>query len=118
VPNSLKSALVRISPTSPSVLAGGAEMLMGCSTIIRGARQRAYPLMIERFMALAFAPGPSATNTLSAAAVCRLTRPAAMLLLPVFWALKLDRPVLALCPGARVRRKAKRLPAEQLMQGR
>jgi heptosyltransferase II len=65
--------------------------------------------MIERFMALAYAPMPSCPSRIRAPSlqIDPVTRDAAL----AKFGLSLDRPVLALCPGAEFG-ESKRWPSE------
>ena len=109
LPNSLKSALVPFFAGIPLRTGWKGELRYGLLNDIRRLDKQRYPLMIERFMALAFEPGAVLPQpyprpqlvidpTSRAAALAR-------------FALELDRPVLALCPGAEFG-EAKRWPAE------
>ena len=109
LPNSLKSALVPFFAGIPQRTGWRGEMRYGLLNDIRVLDKQAYPLMIERFMALAYEPEYQMTRpyprptlqidpTSRAAALAR-------------FGLELDRPVLALCPGAEFG-ESKRWPAE------
>jgi len=83
-PNSLKSAWCRIFADIPSDWLRGEYALWVCSTISR-ARQRALKPADDRtFNGAGFRRQAHQLQTLSEGPGCRLTRPAAMLLLPVF----------------------------------
>ncbi len=108
LPNSFKSALVPFLAGIPRRTGWRGEMRYGLLNDLRRLDKSRYPLMIERFMALAFAPGavlpgPYPSPRLQ---VTPAGRKAAL----ARFALKLDRPVLALCPGAEFG-EAKRWPA-------
>lgn len=109
LPNSLKSALVPFFAGIPKRTGWRGEMRFGLLNDMRKLDKQRYPLMIERFMALAFEPGaelpkpyPSPSLRIDTA-----TRDAAL----ARFGLSLDRPVLALCPGAEFG-ESKRWPAE------
>lgn len=98
LPNSLKSALVPFFAGIPKRTGWRGEMRYGLLNDIRKLDKERYPLMIERFMALAFEPNhdlskPYPRPTLQ---IDPSTRDAAL----ARFGLELDRPVLALCPGA------------------
>jgi len=109
LPNSLKSALVPFFAGIPKRTGWRGEMRFGLLNDIRKLDKQRYPLMIERFMALAFEPGvelpkpyPNPSLRIDAQ-----SRDAAL----ARFALSVDRPVLALCPGAEFG-ESKRWPAE------
>ncbi|QLC73521.1 lipopolysaccharide heptosyltransferase II [Pseudomonas sp. LPB0260] len=109
LPNSLKSALVPFFAGIAKRTGWKGEMRYGLLNDVRKLDKQRYPLMIERFMALAFEPGaqlprpyPRPSLQIEAA-----SRDAAL----GRFALSLDRPVLALCPGAEFG-EAKRWPSE------
>jgi heptosyltransferase-2 len=109
LPNSLKSALVPFFAGIPRRTGWKGEMRYGLLNDIRRLDKDRYPLMIERFMALAYErdaelpkPYPRPQLRIDAA-----SRAAAL----AHFGLQLDRPVLALCPGAEFG-EAKRWPSE------
>lgn len=109
LPNSLKSALVPFFAGIPVRTGWKGEMRYGLLNDVRTLDKARYPLMIERFMALAYAPGvelpqPYPRPSLS---IDPATRDAAL----ASFGLTLDRPVLALCPGAEFG-ETKRWPSE------
>ncbi|NLY57386.1 MAG: lipopolysaccharide heptosyltransferase II [Gammaproteobacteria bacterium] len=109
LPNSLKSALVPFFAGTPKRTGWRGEMRYGLLNDIRVLDKQQYPLMIERFMALAWEPDHQLTRpyprpTLQ---IDSTTRDAAL----ARFELELDRPVLAMCPGAEFG-EAKRWPAE------
>ncbi len=109
LPNSLKSALVPFFAGIPKRTGWRGEMRFGLLNDIRKLDKARYPLMIERFMALAFEPA-AALPELYPQPALRIeaqSREAAV----ARFGLSLDRPVLALCPGAEFG-ESKRWPAE------
>lgn len=109
LPNSLKSALVPWFAGIPTRTGWKGEMRYGLLNDMRTLDKDRYPLMIERFMALAYEPGavlpqPYPQPRLQ---IDEASREAAL----SKFGLQLDRPVLALCPGAEFG-EAKRWPAE------
>jgi heptosyltransferase-2 len=109
LPNSLKSALVPFFAGIPKRTGWKGELRYGLLNDIRTLDKARYPLMIERFMALAFEPGavlpqPYPRPVLQ---IEPQSRDAAL----ARFGLSLDRPVLALCPGAEFG-EAKRWPSE------
>lgn len=109
LPNSLKSALVPYFAGIPKRTGWRGEMRFGLLNDIRTLDKARYPLMIERFMALAHAPGAELPKPYPEPrlAIDSASRDAAL----ERFGLSLDRPVLALCPGAEFG-EAKRWPAE------
>jgi len=109
LPNSLKSALVPYFAGIPKRTGWRGEMRFGLLNDIRTLDKARYPLMIERFMALAYAPGAELPKPYPEPrlAIDPASRDAAL----ERFGLSLDRPVLALCPGAEFG-EAKRWPAE------
>ena len=85
------------------------EMRFGLLNDMRKLDKQRYPLMIERFMALAFEPGAELPKPYPnpSLRIDTATRDAAL----ARFGLSLDRPVLALCPGAEFG-ESKRWPAE------
>jgi heptosyltransferase-2 len=109
LPNSLKSALVPFFAGIPKRTGWKGELRYGLLNDVRKLDKERYPLMIERFMALAYEPGselpqPYPQPSLRIEAQSRDTA------LGKF-GLALDRPVLALCPGAEFG-EAKKWPSE------
>ncbi|MDD0977123.1 lipopolysaccharide heptosyltransferase II [Pseudomonas fontis] len=109
LPNSLKSALVPFFAGIKQRTGWRGEFRYGLLNDVRKLDKARYPLMIERFMALAYPPGtdlpkpyPRPSLQIEAA-----SRDAAL----AKFGLALDRPVLALCPGAEFG-EAKRWPSE------
>lgn len=109
LPNSLKSALVPYFAGIPKRTGWRGEMRFGLLNDIRTLDKARYPLMIERFMALAYPPGAELPKPYPKPrlAIDPASRDTAL----ERFGLSLDRPVLALCPGAEFG-EAKRWPAE------
>ena len=109
LPNSLKSALVPFFAGIPQRTGWRGEMRYGLLNDIRVLDKNQYPLMIERFMALAYEPEHQLTRPYPRPnlAIDPASREAAL----ARFELELDRPVLVLCPGAEFG-EAKRWPAE------
>jgi len=109
LPNSLKSALIPAFAGIPLRVGWRGEMRFGLLNDIRLLDKERYPLMIERFIALAYAEGK--------ALPAELPRPhlkvdeSGLQDLRDKLGLNLQRPVLALCPGAEFG-PAKRWPEE------
>lgn len=109
LPNSLKSALVPFFAGIAKRTGWRGEFRYGLLNDVRTLDKTRYPLMIERFMALAFdrgvdLPTPYPRPSLR---IDPSSRDAAL----AKFGLSLDRPVLALCPGAEFG-ESKRWPAE------
>ena len=109
LPNSLKSALVPFFAGIPKRTGWRGEFRYGLLNDVRTLDKQKYPLMIERFMALAYdkdaelpRPYPKPALRIEPA-----SRDAAL----AKFGLSLDRPVLALCPGAEFG-ESKRWPSE------
>ncbi|MEH6668888.1 lipopolysaccharide heptosyltransferase II [Halopseudomonas sp.] len=109
LPNSLKSALVPLFAGIPLRTGWRGEMRYGLLNDLRLLDKARYPLMIERFMALAFAPGSELPRPYPRPAL--QIEPASREAALGRFGLTLDRPVLALCPGAEFG-ESKRWPAE------
>jgi len=109
LPNSLKSALVPFFAGIPKRTGWKGELRYGLLNDIRVLDKQRYPLMIERFMALAFEPDAELPKPYPRPSlqIDPTSRDAAL----AKFGLGLDRPVLALCPGAEFG-EAKRWPAE------
>ena len=109
LPNSLKSALVPFFAGIPRRSGWKGEMRYGLLNDIRSLDKTRYPLMIERFMALAFEPDATLPTPYPRPhlQIDQGSRAAAL----AHFGLQLDRPVLALCPGAEFG-EAKRWPSE------
>ncbi|MCF7201093.1 lipopolysaccharide heptosyltransferase II [Pseudomonas oligotrophica] len=108
LPNSLKSALVPFFAGIPRRTGWKGEMRYGLLNDLRKLDKARYPLMIERFMALAFEPGASLPQPYPHPQL-RIEASSRDQALARF-GLALDRPVLALCPGAEFG-ESKRWPA-------
>ncbi len=113
LPNSLKSALVPFFAGIPRRTGWRGEMRFGLLNDMRKLDKARYPLMIERFMALAFEPGAELPKPYPnpSLRIDDASRNAAL----ARFELALDRPVLALCPGAEFG-ESKRWPAEHFAQ--
>ncbi len=97
LPNSWKSALLPWAAAIPQRTGWRGEWRYGLLNDLRKLDPDRYPRMIDRFHALAFAPG----EALPTAPVPRLrVRREQALATAVQLHLPLDRPVLAVCPGA------------------
>ena len=109
LPNSLKSALTPFFAGIPKRTGWKGELRYGLLNDLRTLDKECYPLMIERFMALAFEPGEELAKPYPQPRlqIDPQSRAAAL----EQFGLELDRPVLALCPGAEFG-EAKRWPAE------
>lgn len=109
LPNSFKSALIPAFAGIETRIGWRGEMRFGLLNDIRKLDPKGYPLMVERFAALAFEP--------NAALPPNLPRPELQVqseALPGLcqqYGLTQQRPVLALCPGAEFG-PAKQWPAE------
>lgn len=113
LPNSLKSALVPFFAGIATRTGWKGEMRYGLLNDVRVLDKERYPLMIERFMALAFEPGVDLPKPYPRPSlhIDQASRDAAL----AKFGLSLDRPVLALCPGAEFG-EAKRWPSEHYAQ--
>lgn len=108
LPNSLKSALVPFFAGIPQRTGWRGEMRYGLLNDIRLLNKARYPLMIERFIALADKPGAALPEPLPRP---NLVVDAANVKTSLGkYTLDLTRPVLALCPGAEFG-ESKRWPA-------
>ncbi|MFS2157685.1 lipopolysaccharide heptosyltransferase II [Pseudomonas sp. Pseusp122] len=109
LPNSLKSALVPFFAGIPKRTGWRGEFRYGLLNDVRTLDKARYPLMIERFMALAYERGADLPTPYPRPSlrIDPLSRDAAL----AKFGLSLDRPVLALCPGAEFG-ESKRWPAE------
>lgn len=109
LPNSLKSALVPFFAGIPKRTGWKGEMRYGLLNDVRNLDKQRLPLMIERFMALAYEPDAALPKPYPQPrlVIGNASREAAL----AKFGLSLDRPVLALCPGAEFG-EAKRWPAE------
>jgi heptosyltransferase-2 len=110
LPNSFKSALVPFFARIPLRTGWRGEMRQGLLNDTRLLDKERYPLMIERFVALAYPadvplpqplPRPALHSSAESAAAAMNTH-----------GLALERPLLALCPGAEFG-PSKRWPAQR-----
>ena len=113
LPNSLKSALVPFFAGIPKRTGWRGEFRYGLLNDVRTLDKARYPLMIERFMALAHEPGAALPQPYPQPRlqIDADSRTAAL----AKFGLELDRPVLVLCPGAEFG-EAKRWPSEHYAQ--
>ena len=109
LPNSLKSALVPWFAGIPKRTGWKGELRYGLLNDVRTLDKERYPLMIERFMALAYEPGAELPKPYPQPRL-RIEPSSREAALAKF-GLTLDRPVLALCPGAEFG-EAKKWPSE------
>ena len=109
LPNSLKSALVPFFADIPLRTGWRGEMRYGLLNDVRKLDKDAYPLMIERFMALAYEPNTELPKPYPRPAL--QIDPASREQALQHFGLERDRPVLSLCPGAEFG-EAKRWPSE------
>ncbi|MFA5493693.1 MAG: lipopolysaccharide heptosyltransferase II [Porticoccaceae bacterium] len=98
LPNSLKSALIPLFARIPVRTGWRGEMRFGLLNDIRKLDPRRYPLMVQRFNALAFPAGFS--NPVRAPFPTLKVDEAGIPALLARFGLDSARPVLALCPGA------------------
>src|SRR5690606_31573388 len=98
LPNSLKSALVPWFARIPRRTGWRGEMRYGLLNDLRHLDKQRYPLMVQRFVALADAPGAPLPAPIPNPAL-NIDEAARAALLERF-GLAGDRPLLALCPGA------------------
>ena len=108
LPNSLNSALVPFLAGIPKRTGWKGEMRYGLLNDLRKLDKARYPLMIERFMALAFEPDAALPQPYPHPQLRIETHSRDQAL--ARFGLSLDRPVLALCPGAEFG-ESKRWPA-------
>ncbi|WP_426142367.1 lipopolysaccharide heptosyltransferase II [Pseudomonas sp. DWP3-1-2] len=113
LPNSLKSALVPFFAGIPKRTGWRGEFRYVLLNDVRTLDKARYPLMIERFMALAYEPGAELPLPYPRPSL-RIDVATRDIALSKF-GLTLDRPVLALCPGAEFG-ESKRWPAEHYAQ--
>lgn len=98
LPNSLKSALIPFFADIPVRTGWRGEMRFWLLNDIRLLRKRDYPLMVQRFAALAYPPGAPLPDPLPAPRLVAASKRIPDLLEQ--FGLNRFRPVLALCPGA------------------
>ena len=107
LPNSFKSALIPWFAKIPKRTGWKGEMRYGVLNDVRVLDKEAYPLMIERFVALAYPASASLPVPLPRPQLSINPTKVEKSLRKFF--LRSDRPVLALCPGAEFG-EAKRWP--------
>ncbi|MBV1930982.1 MAG: lipopolysaccharide heptosyltransferase II [Porticoccaceae bacterium] len=98
LPNSFKSALIPLFAGIPRRVGWRGEMRFGLLNDIRLLDEQAYPLMVQRFAALAFPDHKALPETLPRPCLQIDSQGVADVLKNL--SLDLARPVLALCPGA------------------
>lgn len=98
LPNSFKSALIPAFAGIPKRSGWRGEMRFWLLNDIRLLRKASYPLMVERFAALAYPPNYALPKPLPRPAL--RASAARVDSLKARLGLSVDRPVLALCPGA------------------
>ncbi|MCW8195752.1 lipopolysaccharide heptosyltransferase II [Proteobacteria bacterium 005FR1] len=98
LPNSLKSALIPFFAEIPTRTGWRGEMRFWLLNDIRLLRKRDYPLMVQRFVALAYPPGETLPEQLPTPRLLADSRRVPELLQD--YGLDRLRPILALCPGA------------------
>lgn len=98
LPNSLKSALIPFFADIPVRTGWRGEMRFWLLNDIRLLRKRDYPLMVQRFVALAYPPGAPLPDPLPSPRLSAASDGLPGLLQK--FDLNRMRPVLALCPGA------------------
>ncbi|RLA43833.1 MAG: lipopolysaccharide heptosyltransferase II [Gammaproteobacteria bacterium] len=98
LPNSFKSAVIPMLAGIPRRIGWRGEMRFGLLNDIRLLDEQRYPLMVQRFAALAYPAGQSLPQTLPQPCLQVETQRVPELM--ARFGLDLSRPVLALCPGA------------------
>ncbi|MGO0305395.1 lipopolysaccharide heptosyltransferase II [Endozoicomonas acroporae] len=98
LPNSFKSALVPLWANIRHRIGWRGEMRYGLLNDIRKLDKSQYPLMVQRFVALAYPEGASLPEPLPIPALQVNNNTASKV--PGRYHLHTDRPILALCPGA------------------
>lgn len=98
LPNSWKSALIPWLARIPVRIGWRGEWRYGLLSDVRKLDKQRYPLMVERFLALAYPPRVRVTDVKPTPKLVSLPREQALVLDKL--GLGLDKPVLALCPGA------------------
>jgi heptosyltransferase-2 len=111
LPNSWKSALIPWFASIPKRTGYFGEARLGLLNDLRFLNKRQYPLMIERFIALAYKKNTKITFPIEFPSL-RTAQPALEKTLEKFLMLpRQENPILGLCPGAEFG-EAKRWPAE------
>lgn len=113
LPNSFKSALIPFFADIPVRTGWCGEMRYGLLNDMRRLNKKRYPLMVQRYMALAFAPEVALPNDFPYPAL-RVNIENRSALLHKF-SLQLTRPLLIICPGAEYG-PAKRWPEQYFAQ--
>lgn len=98
LPNSLKSALIPYFSGIPVRTGWRGELRYGLLNDIRKLDEVALPLMVQRFLALAQAPGESLPKDIPPPAL--LVDPIQAEACRARFGLVPDKPILAICPGA------------------
>jgi heptosyltransferase II len=98
LPNSLKSALIPFFANIPLRTGWRGEMRYGLLNDVRVLDKAKYPLMVQRYLALALPPGAAVLSEFPYPQL-QLEQTARPALLTKFQ-LQLNRPLLILCPGA------------------
>lgn len=98
LPNSLKSALIPFFAKIPLRTGWRGEMRYGLLNDLRVLDKQRYPLMVQRYMALAFAADAKLPAAFPYPELMVEKQNRAALLQK--FSLQLDRPLLILCPGA------------------
>lgn len=99
LPNSFKSALIPFFAKIPVRTGWRGEMRYGVLNDIRYLDKTAYPLMIERFMALGLPKNEKLTGEYPIPAL-QVSSESQQRVLQKYPELQSSRPILALCPGA------------------
>ncbi len=98
LPNSLKSALVPFFAGIPLRTGWRGEMRYGLVNDIRLLNKAAYPLMVQRYLALAYEPGADLPQDFPYPQL--RVRPEEREQILTKMGLHTDRPLLVICPGA------------------
>jgi heptosyltransferase-2 len=113
LPNSFKSALIPYFARIPRRTGWRGEMRYGLLNDLRVLDEATLPLMVQRFVALAMAPGAAVPGQLPEPHL--VVDPQAAQRCRSMVGLSADQPILALCPGAEFG-AAKRWPAQYYAQ--